>query len=88
MKISTAAEKSVSARLMMFNTTCNNISVISCKFYWYRKPEYSEKTTDLSQDIDKFYHIILFRAHLAIKGVRTHNFSGIRICCKKCHIVG
>jgi hypothetical protein len=27
-----------------------------CQFYWWRKPEYPEKTTDLSQVRDKLYH--------------------------------
>ena len=32
---------------MVFNATFNNISVISCRqFYWWRKPEDPEKTTD------------------------------------------
>ena len=34
---------------MVFNATFNNISAIS-----WQKPEYPEKTTDLSQVTDKF----------------------------------
>jgi hypothetical protein len=43
-------------RVMVFDATFNNISVLSGgQFYWWRKPpdEYPGKTTDLSQACDK-----------------------------------
>ena len=33
------------------------------QFYWWRKPEVPEKTTDLPQVIDKLYHNVV---HLAL----------------------
>jgi hypothetical protein len=40
------------------------------QFYWWKTPEYLEKTTDLSQRTDKLHHI-RYRVHLAMIRIRT-----------------
>ena len=45
------------------------------QFYWWRKPEYPEKTTDLPQVTDNLFHVMLYRAHLRKNFYRKCNIS-------------
>jgi hypothetical protein len=69
--------------VMVTNATFINISVIysDCHFFSWRNLEYPQKISDLSQEIDKIYYIMLYRVHLDLRKLEINTSE---VICTDC----
>ena len=56
--------KNIKLSSRWFDLSCLMPLLTIYQLYWWRKPEYPEKTTDLSQVTDQLDHIMLYWVHI------------------------
>jgi len=60
-------------RDMLFNATFNNSYIVTVSFMGGENRGTLRKPV-----IDKRYHQMVYRVHIATSGIRTHNLNGVR----------